>query len=102
LVSHPKKTGENIMAQEFLSDAIGSVRENSAPEMPEREPIRFLIIGTREGVMEEIKNFYASGFAQVDEWSPITPLPKTDLVMTILIRYRKQPSTDLSTRKSGR
>ncbi len=90
------------MAQEFLSDSIGSVRPSSDSEMPEREPIRFLIIGSREGVMEEIKNFYAIGFAEVDEWSPLTPLPKTDLVMTILIRYRKQPATDSSTRKSGR
>lgn len=90
------------MAQEFLQNFIGSVRPSSESEMPEREPIRFLIIGTREGVMEEIMNFYAIGFAEVDEWSPITPLPKTDLVMTILIRYRKQSSTDLSTRKSGR
>jgi hypothetical protein len=89
------------MAQEFLSDSIGLARPSSESEMPDREPIRFLIIGTREGVMEEIKNFFAIGFAQVDEWSPLTPLPKTDLVMTILIRYRKQPATDSSTRKSG-
>ncbi len=90
------------MAQEFLSDSIGSARPSSESEMPEREPIRFLIIGTREGVNEEIKNFFAMGFAQVDEWSPLTPLAKTDLVMTILIRYRKQHSSDSSARKSGR
>ncbi|MFB2980488.1 peptide ABC transporter substrate-binding protein [Microseira sp. BLCC-F43] len=90
------------MAQEFLSDSIGLARPSSESEMPDREPIRFLIIGTREGVMEEIKNFFAIGFAQVDEWSPLTPLPKTDLVMTILIRYRKGHSSDSSTRKSGR
>lgn len=88
------------MAQEFLRDSIESVRQNSSPEMRDREPIRFLIIGTPEGVNEEIKNFYAIGFAEVDEWSPVTPLPKTDLVMTILIRYRKQSSTDSSTMKS--
>ncbi|GET37095.1 peptide ABC transporter substrate-binding protein [Microseira wollei] len=85
------------MAQEFLSDAIGSARPSSESEMPDREPIRFLIIGTREGVMEEIKNFFAIGFAEVDEWSPLTPVPKTDLVMTIL-----RHSTDSSTQKSGR
>lgn len=90
------------MAQEFLSDSIESVRPSSESDQPEREPIRFLIIGTREGVKEEIKNFFAIGFAEVDEWSPLTPLPKTDLVMTILIRHRKGHSTDSSTRKSGR
>ena len=90
------------MAQEFFSDSTGSAPPSSDSEMPEREPIRIMIIGTREGVMEEIKNFYAIGFAEVDEWSPLTPVPKTDLVMTILIRYRKRHSTDSSTRKSGR
>ncbi|HAZ49712.1 MAG TPA: hypothetical protein DDW76_11455 [Cyanobacteria bacterium UBA11369] len=61
-----------------------------------------MIVGSREGVMAEIRNFYAMGFAQPDEWSPLTPLPNSDRLMTILIRYRKPGSTDSSSRKSGR
>ncbi|MFB2979337.1 peptide ABC transporter substrate-binding protein [Microseira sp. BLCC-F43] len=90
------------MFQEFLSDSSGSAHPNSASEMPQREPIRFMIIGSPEGVMEEIHKFYVDGFAQVDEWSPLTPVPNSDLFMTILIRYRQRLASDRSTRKSGR
>ena len=90
------------MAQEFLRDSGGSAHPNSASEMPEREPIRIMIISSYEGVMEQIHSFYAEGFAQVDEWSPIVPVPNSDLMMSILIRYRQRLSSDRSTRKSGR
>jgi alkanesulfonate monooxygenase SsuD/methylene tetrahydromethanopterin reductase-like flavin-dependent oxidoreductase (luciferase family) len=97
-----KKSGENIMAQEFLSDSTGSARPNSDAGEPEREAVDFMIIGSREGVMAEIRKFYAMGFAQVDEWSPLIPVPNSHRMMTILVRYRKVGSTDSSTRKSGR
>ena len=76
------------MAQEFLSDSNGFDRPNSDGGEPQRERIEFLIIGTREGVMAEIRKFYAMGFAQPDEWSRLTPVSNTDQVMTILVRYR--------------
>ncbi|HAX74958.1 MAG TPA: hypothetical protein DCY88_03770 [Cyanobacteria bacterium UBA11372] len=90
------------MAEEFLSDSTGSVRPNSDAGEPEREKIEFMIVGTREGVMEEILKFYKMGFAAVDEWSPIMPMPNTRKMMTILVRDRKGGSTDSSTRSSGR
>ena len=90
------------MAEEFLGDSTGSVRPNSDAFEPKREKIEFMIVGSREGVMEEILKFYKMGFAPVDEWSPITPMPNTDKMMTILVRDRKGGSTDSSIRKSGR
>ncbi|GET36727.1 hypothetical protein [Microseira wollei] len=89
------------MAEEFLSDSTGSVRPFSDAFEPEREKVEFLIISSREGVMAEIRKFYTMGFAQVDEWSRLTPLPNSDRMMSILIRYRKPGSTDSSTPKSG-
>ena len=90
------------MAEEFLGDSDDFDRPFSDAGEPSREPIEFLIVGTREGVMAEIRNFYAQGFAQPDEWSRLTPVPNSDRVMTILVRYRKRGSTDSSSRKSGR
>jgi hypothetical protein len=52
--------------------------------------------------MAEIRKFFAIGFAQPDDWSPLTPVPNSDRVMSILVRDRKGGSTDSSTRKSGR
>ncbi|MFB2978346.1 hypothetical protein [Microseira sp. BLCC-F43] len=89
------------MAEEFLGDSDGFDRPNSDAGEPQRERIDFLIIGTREGVMAEIRKFFAIGFAQPDDWSPLTPVPNSDRVMSILVRYRKPGSTDSSTRKSG-
>ncbi|GET39257.1 hypothetical protein [Microseira wollei] len=34
--------------------------------------------------MAEIRKFYAIGFAQVDDWSRLTPVPNSDRVMSIL------------------
>ncbi len=83
------------MAEEFLGDSNGSDRPNSDAFEPEREKVEFMIISSRAGVQEQIRNFYASGFARVDEWSPITPVPnREDRMMTILIRYRKVLPTD--------
>ncbi|GET43781.1 hypothetical protein [Microseira wollei] len=90
------------MAEEFLSDSTGSARPNSDAFEPEREAVDFMIIGSRELVMQEIRNFYVMGFAQPDEWSRLTPVPNSDRVMTILVRYRKRLSSDSSHRKSGR
>jgi hypothetical protein len=86
----PKKTGEYLMAEEFLSDSTGSARPNSEPEKPEREPLRFMIIGSREGVKEQILKFYAMEFAQINEWSPLQRTQRKGEVMTILTRYRKK------------
>ncbi|MFB2976745.1 hypothetical protein [Microseira sp. BLCC-F43] len=82
------------MAQEFFSDSTGSDRPNSDAFEPQREKVQFMIISSREGVQEQIRNFYVMGFAQVDEWGPLTPAPNSDRVMTILVRYRKVGSTD--------
>jgi hypothetical protein len=90
------------MAQEFLSDSTGSARPNSEPEIPKRERIQYMIVGSPEAVNEQIRKFHALKMARVDEWSPPQPsLQHPGEVITVLIRYRK-PSSDSSTRKSGR
>jgi hypothetical protein len=89
------------MAQEFLSDSTGSVRPNSEPEKPERQPIRYIIVSSPKQVKEEILKFHVMGFAHINEWSPLQQAQREGEVMAVLIRYRK-PSSDSSTRKSGR
>ena len=90
------------MAQEFVSNSTGSARPNSDAGEPEREPVEFIILGSREGIKEQINKLYALNFAEVYEWSPIMRVPNSHRMMTILIRYRKRKPTDSSTRKSGR
>jgi hypothetical protein len=45
------------MAQEFVSDSTGSVRPNSEPEKPKRQPIRYIIVSSPEQVRQEILKF---------------------------------------------
>jgi len=56
-------------------------------ELPLREPLRVLIIGSRRGVTSTIQTLYRLGFAEVSEWSPLLPAPNSGEVMSILTRY---------------
>lgn len=55
--------------------------------LPNREPLRVLIIGSRRGVTSTIQTLYRLGFAEVSEWSPLLPAPTSGEVMSILTRY---------------
>lgn len=59
----------------------------SAQPSPSREPLRILLIGSRQGVTSTIQTLYRLGFAQVSEWSPLLPAPTSGEVMSILTRY---------------
>lgn len=90
------------MAEEFLSDSTGSGCPNSESETPERKPVRVLLIGSREGVIETIHTLYQKDFAEVGAWSPLQPTKNPGEVMSILTRHSKGQSNDTGTRKSGR
>jgi hypothetical protein len=93
------KLDGNLYTEEFLSDSTGSVRPNSDAGEPEWEKVDLTIVSSREGVMAEIRKFYVMGFAHVDEWSPLMPVPNLPgRFMTILTRYRKLGTTESSTR----
>jgi len=68
-----------------------SVQDNAeqAPdrELPDREPLRVLVIGSRKGVTHTIQTLHRLRFAEVREWSPLLPGPNPGEVMSILTRY---------------
>jgi hypothetical protein len=89
------KTGDNIMAQEFRSDSVPS-GANLESGGKEREPVRIVLIGSREAVKEQMNQFYLKQMAEVDEWSallsapnPLVLTPNWGDVMTILTRWHK-------------
>ena len=55
--------------------------------IPEREAVRILVIGSRQGVTSIIQTLFRVGFAEVHEWSPLLPGPNPGEVMSILTRY---------------
>ena len=56
-------------------------------QLPDRESLRILIIGSRQGVTGTIQTLHRLRFAEVREWSPLLPGPKPGEVMSILARY---------------
>lgn len=58
-------------------------------QFPERERLRILIIGSRDGVIETIHDLHGRGFAEAGSWSPLLPAPSSGEVMSILTRDRR-------------
>lgn len=82
------------MSQCFLESPSAPTveREVSALQNPDRERLRVLIIGSRDGVIETIHDLYRKDFAEVSAWSPLLPAPSSGEVMSILTRDRRRGS----------
>ncbi|MBD1866696.1 hypothetical protein H6F95_05120 [Cyanobacteria bacterium FACHB-471] len=78
------------MFHSFLDPNAPTVeREIAALQNSERERLRVLIIGSRDGVTETIYDLHRRGFAEVGLWSPLLPAPSSGEVMSILTRDRR-------------
>ncbi|MBD1868392.1 hypothetical protein H6F95_13950 [Cyanobacteria bacterium FACHB-471] len=80
------------MSQCFLESPNASPVEGevAAIQSSERDRLRVLIIGSRDGVIETIHDLYHRGFAEVNAWSPLLPAPSSGEVMSILTRDRRK------------
>lgn len=72
-------------------DRLEAIAQTPDPP-PDRESLRVLLIGSRQGVLGTIQTLYRLGFADVAEWSPLLPAPTPGEVMSILTRYIMPPS----------
>ncbi|MBD1870244.1 hypothetical protein H6F95_23720 [Cyanobacteria bacterium FACHB-471] len=68
----------------------GVEKDSSYAQFLERERLRILIIGSRDGVIETIHDLHGRSFAEVGAWSPLLPAPGSGEVMSILTRDRKR------------
>ncbi|WP_397331841.1 hypothetical protein [Nostoc sp. FACHB-280] len=66
-------------------DAATPKPSNQQP-LPNREPIKHLLIGSPKAVTSTIHYLQAIGYSEVGDWSPLIPTDKPDQVMSILIR----------------
>jgi hypothetical protein len=76
------------MAKDFPSDSLPSGDRQS--ETPAREPLRVMLIGSREGVIEAMHSLHHKNFADVNGWSPLLPSANPGEVMSIYTRYRQR------------
>lgn len=74
----------------FATDSSPSAASLESPLEPanrDRESLRILVIGSRQGVTNTIQTLHRLRFAEVREWSPLLPAPNSGEVMSILTRF---------------
>ncbi|MEH1788310.1 MAG: hypothetical protein V7L23_22685 [Nostoc sp.] len=54
--------------------------------LPQREPIKHILIGSAKAVTSTIHYLQVIGYANVGDWSLLVPTDNPDQVMSILIR----------------
>jgi hypothetical protein len=54
------------------------------------EPVRILIIGTRDGIRETIDYLCVHHVCDHADWSKIQPQPKTDDFFSVMTRWRSE------------
>lgn len=54
----------------------------------EGDKLQHVLIGTPERIREAVHTLEALRYADVSLWSPIVPMPGSDLSMSVLTRYR--------------
>ncbi|MCY7284382.1 MAG: hypothetical protein LH679_13315 [Cyanobacteria bacterium CAN_BIN43] len=71
-----------------IQSAIAAQTAALPQPMPHREQLAVLLIGSPEGVRENIHELHRRGYAEAGNWSGLLPAPNPGEVMSVLIRYR--------------
>ncbi|NJL60672.1 MAG: hypothetical protein HC903_01110 [Methylacidiphilales bacterium] len=57
-----------------------------SPQIPERETIKYTLIGSSKAVTAIIRVLHQLGYADICDWSPLLPIDNPGQVMSILVR----------------
>lgn len=80
-----------IMAEEFLSDSPDSDFPHfphfPLDSQPDREPVRIIVVGSRQGVLAIVHTLHVKTFASADEWSALQLEPMTGKLMSVVTQY---------------
>jgi hypothetical protein len=98
IVIYPFKTnGWLSMTEDYLpgTQETPTTPNPSPMEGDDRDPLRVLLIGSRQRVIRERHKLFAKGYAQLYEWSPLQRAPIPGKVMSILTKYSDQVVTEL-------
>ena len=64
-----------------------AIPNQAASELPIREPLKHLLIGSPKAVNSTIQYLHQLGYAQVGDWSPLLPTVNPGEVMSILSKH---------------
>ncbi|MFM7427413.1 MAG: hypothetical protein ACKO7W_20840 [Elainella sp.] len=76
------------MTADFRSDDFAPSPPDIPPHRPStREPIRLIVVSSRQGVIQMIQTLHLRGVASAHEWSPLQPEPMTGKWMSVTTKY---------------
>ncbi len=52
------------------------------PSQPQREPLRHILLGSRDGVQHTIHQLHSLGYSDQSYWSPLIAVPPSGIVIT--------------------
>ncbi|MBD2099500.1 hypothetical protein [Leptolyngbya sp. FACHB-261] len=80
------------MHKSFLPGAIAAPQvpacsNSPADPTPSREPLRILLIGSRQGIKQTIQRLHLLRFTEIGAWSPALPTAIPGELISILVRH---------------
>lgn len=81
-------SGELPVELEKILDLVDKYPQFAA----DREPVKILVMGSRQSVNQIVYQLHQLRFAEFSEWSRLLPAPVPGEVMRILIRYVSRES----------
>jgi len=80
-------SASNASTSKVSTSKVSDLASKTSTAEPDRESLRILVIGSRQGVLGTIQTLHRLRFAEVHEWSPLLPSANPGEVMSILTRY---------------
>jgi hypothetical protein len=77
------------MDEAFVLPETGD-RVQAVEVLPEREKLKVVLMGSIAGVKEQTHKLHVLGFADAGDWSRLVSVPGEDVVMSVLVQYRRR------------
>lgn len=77
------------MAEEFLTEPPKDIQQDAVPtdDRENREPVRIMVVGSRQGITAVVNWLVRLGFAQMADWSHLQRVPNTGQWMRVLTKW---------------
>ena len=78
------------MIEDFRSNDFAELPPDIPPDFynaPSREPVRFIVVSSRQGVTQMIQTLHLRGVVSAHEWSALQPEPMTGKWMSVVTKY---------------
>jgi hypothetical protein len=77
------------MAKDFLTEPPSDAQQDSdfRDDRKNREPVRIMVVGSRQGISIVVNWLVRLGFAQMADWSDLQRTPNTGQWMRVLTKW---------------